>query len=69
MVVSVPMVRAVVEVVELAGVPRARLLQHAGLDESRILDGSGTFELDEFSRLQESAIELTGNEGLGLQMA
>lgn len=63
------MVRAVVEVVELAGVSRQQLFRRAELDERRVLDDSAAFEQSEFSRLQEAAIDVTGNEALGLYLA
>jgi AraC-like DNA-binding protein len=69
MTVFIPMVRALVEVVELTGVPREHLFRHANLDERRVLDDAAMFEAGEFSRLQESAIEVTGNEALGLSLA
>jgi AraC-like DNA-binding protein len=69
MTVFIPMVRALVEVVELGGVSRKQLFRRAEIDEGRILDDAAAFEFGEFSRLQESAIEVTGNEALGLCFA
>ncbi|HEX4340717.1 MAG TPA: AraC family transcriptional regulator [Polyangiaceae bacterium] len=69
MAVFVPMVRALVEVVESAGVSREQLFRRAELDESRILDDGASFEVGEYCRLQEAAIEATGNDALGLCLA
>ena len=69
MTVFIPMVRALVEVVELSGTTRAQLFRHAELDERRLLDDSATFDFGEFSRLKESAMEVTGNDTLGLYLA
>jgi AraC-like DNA-binding protein len=69
MTVFAPMVRALVEVVELKGVTRKQLFAAAELDENRLLDDAATFEQGEYSRLQEAAIDVTGDEALGLCLA
>lgn len=67
--VSIVLVRALVEVVELAGVGRDRLLRAADVDPARLGASDGRFEFAEFTRLQTTALDLTGDEGLGLHVA
>jgi len=67
--IAVPMVRALIEVVERAGVPRQRFLKAAGLSEDRLSDGDGRFTLQEFDAIQRLALDLTGDEALGFRLA
>jgi len=46
------MVRALIEVVERAGVSRQKFLKAAGLTEERLSDGDGRFTLPEFDVIQ-----------------
>lgn len=62
-------VRALVEVVERAGVTRDALLAAARLDVARLDDILGGFGFPEFVALAERALELTGDDGLGLRLA
>jgi AraC-like DNA-binding protein len=67
--VSTFIVRAVVEVVERCGVTRAALMAAAKLDVARLDDILGGFRFPEFVTLQETALDLTGDPGLGLRLA
>ncbi|HEY5147287.1 MAG TPA: AraC family transcriptional regulator [Polyangiaceae bacterium] len=67
--VSAVLLRVVVEAVERAGVPRGALLEAAGIDASRLAEVHERFELREFDELQTRALELTGDEALGLHIA
>jgi AraC-like DNA-binding protein len=61
--VSVHLVRAVARAVEHAqGIPRDAWLRDLGLH------GMGSFDTEQFSKLQESAQRLTGNAALGLEL-
>jgi hypothetical protein len=63
------LVRVVVGAVERAGVPRATLLEAAGIDASRLAEVHERFELREIDHLQLRALELTGDAALGLHIA
>jgi AraC-like DNA-binding protein len=67
--VAVPMVRALIEVVERAGVPRREFLNAVGLAEDRLADGDGRLTLQEFDAVQRGALDLTGDETLGFRLA
>jgi AraC-like DNA-binding protein len=67
--IAAPIVRALVEVVERAGVPRQDFLGKAGVTAERLADGVERFGLDEFERMQLLALDLTGDEALGLHLA
>jgi AraC-like DNA-binding protein len=67
--VSVVLVRAFVEVVERAGVDRERLLSETSLDPKHLEAGDVRLEFAEFARLQTRALDLTGDEALGLHIA
>lgn len=67
--VSTFIVRALVEVVERAGVTRAALMAAAQLDVARLDDILGGFAFVEFVTLEERALDLTGDDGLGLRLA
>lgn len=62
-------VRALVEVVERSGVTRATLMAAAQLDVARLDDILGGFAFPEFVALEERALDLTGDDGLGLRLA
>ncbi|HMJ12193.1 MAG TPA: AraC family transcriptional regulator ligand-binding domain-containing protein, partial [Polyangiaceae bacterium] len=66
--VAVPVVRALVEVVDSFGVTQARLFEAAGVDEARMAEAFARFAGREFERLQCTAMDLTGRETLGFQM-
>lgn len=61
--------RALVEVLERAGVPRHDFLKKAGVAERRLSDGDERFSLAEFDGIQHLALDLTGDEALGLHLA
>ena len=67
--VSTFIVRALVEVVERSGVTREALMAAAELDVTRLDDILGGFGFPELVALEERALDLTGDEGLGLRLA
>jgi AraC-like DNA-binding protein len=67
--VSTILVRVVTDAVERAGVPRDKLLRALNIDPSRLAQADGRFELQEFAELQACAMDLTGDEALGLHIA
>src|SRR5262245_31338363 len=67
--VAVPMVRALIETVERAGVPRQEFLKKIGVTEGRLADGDERFSPLEFDAIQRVALDLTGDEALGLHLA
>jgi AraC-like DNA-binding protein len=67
--VSIVLVRAFVEVVERSGVGRERLLATTNVDPGRLDAGGARLEFAEFTRLQARALDLTGDEALGLHIA
>lgn len=67
--IAVPMVRALIEVVERAGVPRREFLKMVGVAEHRLSDGDERFTLQEFDAIQRLALDLTGDEALGFRLA
>ncbi len=67
--VAVPMVRALIEVVEHAGVPRREFLKAAGLLEHRLSDGDQRFTLKEYDGIVHVALDLTRDEALGFRLA
>jgi AraC-like DNA-binding protein len=69
MTVSVSVVRALIEVVERGGVPRQAFLRKALLSDCRLSDADARFTLDEFDAVQRVALDLTGDEALGLHFA
>jgi len=69
MAVSILMVRGLVQRVEEAGVARANFLAAAGFDAERLGQSDGRISCEEYGALQELALDLTGDEALGLHMA
>jgi AraC-like DNA-binding protein len=67
--VSTFIVRALVEVVERAGVTREALLAAAGLEVARLDDLLGGFAFPEFVALEDTALALTRDDALGLRLA
>lgn len=67
--VSTFIVRALVEVVERSGVTREAVMAAAKLDIARLDDILGGFAFHELVTLEESALDLTGDEDLGLRVA
>jgi AraC-like DNA-binding protein len=66
--VSFVLVRAFVEVVERAGVGREQLLATTQVDLGRLDGREARLEFAEFARLQLRALDLTGDEALGLHI-
>lgn len=66
--VSIILVRGVVEAVERIGIARDDLLHAAGLERERLGDGAGRASFTEYDRLQCAAVELTGDDALGLHI-
>jgi AraC-like DNA-binding protein len=67
--VSSILVRALLEITEEAGVSREALLQGTSIEPGQLQDTAGRFELRTFEQLQIRALDLTGDEALGLHMA
>jgi len=67
--VAVPMVRALIEVVERAGVPRREFLKAVGLAEDRLSNGDERVTLKEFDDMVRVALDRTGDEALGFRLA
>ena len=67
--VSTLMMRALVDVVERAGVPRDELLRSSSIDPARLVQVDGRFDHEELALLQTRALDLTRDEALGLHMA
>ena len=67
--VSLILVRAFVEVVERAGVGRAQLLSTTRVDPTHLDASDARMDFAEFARLQTRAVDLTGDEALGLHIA
>jgi AraC-like DNA-binding protein len=66
--VSIMLIRVLTDAVEAAGVDRARWLHAADFDARRLEDTDGRVEVAEYARLQEVALELSGNPALGLHL-
>ncbi|MFT3926923.1 MAG: AraC family transcriptional regulator ligand-binding domain-containing protein [Myxococcales bacterium] len=67
--VSAIHVRALTEAVTVSGVSSQAFLERAGLAPGRLSDPYAWFEVQEFDALLELALELTGDEALGLHWA
>jgi AraC-like DNA-binding protein len=66
--VSVIFVHVLAETVAPAGVSRERLLEAAGIDPARLDDIDARVGHDEYTRLLVAALDVTGDEALGLHM-
>jgi AraC-like DNA-binding protein len=66
--VSTVFVRVLVDAVERAGVPRDVLLRAQNVDPARLTVADGRFDHREFAELQVRAMDLTGDEALGLHI-
>jgi AraC-like DNA-binding protein len=67
--VSSILVRALVDISERAGVRRETLLNGTSIDPRRLEQTIHRFDRVDFERLQLRALDLTGDEALGLHMA
>ena len=65
---SIMLLHALIEAVEPAGVARDDLLRAAQIDPRRLGDIDGRLDGDEYDRAQTAALDLTGDEALGLHM-
>jgi AraC-like DNA-binding protein len=67
--VSIQLVRVFLEVVAERGVSREQFLARSGIEPERLEDLDGRLEISELDRLQEAALDLTGDPALGIHMA
>jgi AraC-like DNA-binding protein len=67
--ISTVLVRVLVEAVERSGVDHRELLTRGRIDPDRLGETEARFEIHEFARLQGLALDLTGDEALGLHVA
>jgi AraC-like DNA-binding protein len=67
--VSIVVLRALVDIVEKAGVSRAELLQTVGLDADLLKAADARVSLSDVYRVCEFALDLTGDDALGLHWA
>ena len=67
--VSVLVVRALLETVEMTGASRSDLCADAGLEPSLLDDLGARLELEQFERVVVAALAATGDETLGLHFA
>jgi len=65
---SIMLLHALIEAVEPAGVARDDLLRAAQIDPRRLDHIDGRLDHDEYDRAQTAALDLTGDEALGLHM-
>jgi AraC-like DNA-binding protein len=62
-------VRAIVEAVERVGVTREALFAGTEIDPRRLGQVHDRFDINEFAKIQTRALDLTGDEALGLHLA
>jgi AraC-like DNA-binding protein len=65
---SAVLLRVIVDAAERAGVDRGALLAAAGIDEERLSQAHHRFELAELVAIETHALDLTGDEALGLRI-
>lgn len=66
--ISISLVRTLIEAVEQAGVNRDVFVEAGQLDRALLDDPNARLELPAYDRLQELALDLTGDPALGLHM-
>jgi AraC-like DNA-binding protein len=66
--VGISLVRALVDAIERAGVDVSEYLAAAGVTEDLLQDADARIELPVYDRLQELAVEMSGDPALGLHM-
>jgi AraC-like DNA-binding protein len=66
--VSILLVRGLAEAVIAVGIDRERLMAAAGLEPSLLENADGRLEDAELDRVQGAALDLTGDEALGLHL-
>ena len=67
--VSIFLVRAVIEAAERAGAARADLRARLPFDWSRLDQPETRLEFEQFEQVLSAALDVTGDEALGLHMA
>ena len=67
--VSTVLVRVLVDAVERMGASRDEFLRSQAIDAQRLAEPDGSFGLDEYARIEMGAMDLTGDEALGLHVA
>jgi AraC-like DNA-binding protein len=68
MAVSILVIRGLLEALEQVNIPRERFYEATGFDPSRLDEPDGRITLAEFDAYHERALDLTGDETLGLRM-
>jgi AraC-like DNA-binding protein len=66
--VSIALVRTLVDEVAHVGIPAEEFLARVGLNGATLVDATARVDLDVYERLQELALDLTGDPALGLHM-
>ena len=66
--ISILLVRGLVEFLEHAEISRQRFLGAAAFDPMRLEDANARIQVDEYDRLVETALDLSGDDALGLHM-
>jgi AraC-like DNA-binding protein len=66
--ISILMVRVLIEALERVGVSRDQFLKAADLDPTILDERNARFSLTEYNRVQLAALELSGDEALGLHI-
>lgn len=66
--ISVTLIRTLLDYIGHRGLDTQRYLQQSGFDASLLDNPNNRIELAEYDRLQELAIEFTGDEAMGLHM-
>lgn len=66
--ISISLVRTLIEAVERAGVSPTRFIEAAQLDRALLDDPGARLDLPSYDRLQELALDMTGDPALGLHM-
>src|SRR5262245_36058533 len=66
--IAIHLVRALIGVLERAGVSRERFLAEAGLDPRSVDDGSVRLPVDVYQRSVDAALAVSGEPALGLRM-
>ena len=67
--ISTVLVRVMVDAVERSGASRDEFLRSLKIDPARLSEADGRFELEEFARLEERALDVTRDEAFGLHVA
>jgi AraC-like DNA-binding protein len=67
--VSIILVRVLLDAVERAGVDRGEILRGVGVDPAWLGETGRRFDLADFAAMESRALDLTGDDALGLHMA